>query len=205
MAERQNSLVRAFKARPDPGTVDTVAPMALLDANNEAIRFMSDVGMEIHYAPYAARGMRMQSFLKCRMLAFMDEFEDIEDSVKLAKLQIPSLAEYRDLPEYQMMISEMKIAVQKLANEDEMDWLKRVGRRGRNNLDRFSRTMDPELMRDAGRASEAIVGRHLPVMGREQRNQNQVLRIPETTIRSIAEAFKDRGVVVESPAQGDTK
>lgn len=168
---------------------------ALRDANTEDIRFLQDLALELPYAEFATRGVAIQHFLRLRTLAFQDTFEDIPEELKRQTLSADGSRDpkqLRKLPEYLEMCSRFKALAETFSKpESDRSWLQRVAGRNRRNMERFARTNDPELMRDAGRAAAEILEREMPKASRAQVNLGPQIHITAEGAAVLAKAFQE--------------
>ena len=184
---------KALQIRTPPTELRSVAPRALYDSEVEAVRFLSDVAMEIHYGTYAERGMKIQTFLSVRRLAFMDEFEDIPETTKAEQIRqsLDGISAFREMPVYLEIREKLRSAVSRIHREDGRQFIERVAPRVRNNLERLSRTDNEALLKDAGRAAAEITERDIPKIGRLNEGKTAVLLLPESVIENVARAFRE--------------
>lgn len=199
-----NSTDKALQRRketkkPPPAPLDspTVSNDALADANIEAVRFLQDVCMEVAYADYAGK-LTIQNFLRIRQLAFQDVFEDISEETKATSLKVNgevTLESIRGQAAYEEIKQRFIEAAKRMSRKESgTEWLERVQERNRRNLERFARTSDKELMKDAGRAAAEILEREMPKASRAQIGTVNAMIFSPEQAALMARAFAENQI-----------
>lgn len=211
------SLVKTSPQKPPPPQVEdsqSVSASALQDANVEDLRFLQDLALELPYSDFAVRGMTIQNFLRTRQLAFQDVFEDISEGVKQESLTKDGKldpAAVRAQPEYAEMVERFRALTEKFSKpESDRAWLQRIAGRNRRNMERFARTNDKDLLRDAGRAAAEILEREMPKASRAQLNLGPQFHFTLEGAELLARAFAENKlapppITIESRAIEDEK
>ena len=207
MTQRSNvspfALERGFRRRggsPPVKNSPSIVNDALLDADYEAIRFLQEVALEVPYGPFAERGIKLQTFLRLRRLAFMDHFEDVTEDVKINNLRGAagcevSVEELRKLPEYDEILEKLckgVVEVTLLQSGEIRDLIARSGRKAVATLARVARSANPLDVGEAARAAAELLEHETPKPSRQGTGTGE-LRFPADIARMVAKALIDVG------------
>lgn len=198
------SLANRFRKREAPPTLNgsqVVSGLAVREANEESVRWLSDVACEIDYARWASR-MTIQNFMRTRQLALQDLFEDISEEQKATALeqtvvkgtQAPTPEQIRAQAEYEEIKTALLEGAETLAKPLEgKEWIeKRAGVKARRHFERSMRDTNVDTKRDVVRAAQTVIEIETPKASRIQ-PPRRAIQFPDEAIRTLTSAFVEVG------------